>query len=146
LLADSIDGTAYTWNTSSFPDGLYRLKLVVSDSTSNPPGAGRSAERTSALFRVDHTAPEITRLEFRPDGNGLLLDTAGRDGGGIARAGSAVEGKDGSARAPEEGIFEGNEESFHRHIDRNPSGEHVVVVRMLDETGNESVRRATLKR
>jgi len=146
LLSDDIDGTAYTWNTASFPDGLYRLKLVASDSTANPPGTERLTERVSALFRVDHTAPVITELDLARNGKDLVLRAEAHDEGGVAAAACAVDGGDWRQIAPEDGIFDGDEERFTVTFAgaAASAGEHVVVIRVLDESGNQSVRRATL--
>ncbi len=45
LLKDDLDQKFYSWDTTSMPDGAYYLKIVASDSPSNPPKS-RSQRRT----------------------------------------------------------------------------------------------------
>src|SRR6202044_2452139 len=52
LLKDHLDQKAYSWDTSSMPDGAYYLKIVASDERSNPPDQALTAERISDRFVV----------------------------------------------------------------------------------------------
>jgi len=45
------------------PDGAYYLKIVASDSPSNPPNAALRTERESERFEIDNTPPAIQKVE-----------------------------------------------------------------------------------
>src|SRR5262249_49743120 len=53
----------FAWDTTTVPAGLYRLKIVASDSSSNPPGETMERSRESEPFIVDHISPGVA-LEF----------------------------------------------------------------------------------
>src|ERR1700675_1927582 len=62
LLKDKLEQKFYSWDTTSFPDGAYYLKIVASDAPSNPPATALTAERISERFEVDNTPPVIEHL------------------------------------------------------------------------------------
>jgi hypothetical protein len=70
LLAEKISDLFFTFDTRSFPDGYYRLKIVATDATGNAPGKGLTASIESTAFAVDNTAPAITvhHAEIGKDG------------------------------------------------------------------------------
>ena len=50
LLKDKITQRFYSWDTTTMPDGAYYLKIVGSDSPSNPPDQALSNEREADRF------------------------------------------------------------------------------------------------
>ena len=66
LLKDKLDQKFYSWDTTSMPDGAYYLKIVASDSESNPASAALQGERESDRFMVDNTPPDITGIAADP--------------------------------------------------------------------------------
>src|SRR5215472_7958139 len=66
LLKDNLDQKFYSWDTKTFPDGAYYVKIVASDSTSNPPAVALKTERESERFEVDKTPPLIEGLKVSP--------------------------------------------------------------------------------
>jgi hypothetical protein len=63
LLKDKLDEPLFSWDTTSWPEGRYRVKLVVSDEKDNPAGQELTAEQESQSFVIDHTPPVITVKE-----------------------------------------------------------------------------------
>ena len=51
LLKDKLAQRFYSWDTTTMPDGAYYLKLVASDSPSNPPGQALTNERTASASK-----------------------------------------------------------------------------------------------
>jgi uncharacterized protein involved in type VI secretion and phage assembly len=68
LLKDKIDQHFYTWDSTAMPDGPYYLKVVASDSPSNPPANALTAEKESDRFQVNNTQPEIRDLRAETSG------------------------------------------------------------------------------
>ena len=64
LLKEHLKQPIYAWDTSTMPDGWYRVRVVASDEAVNPPGQGLKDERISRLFPVDHTPPVIRILKM----------------------------------------------------------------------------------
>src|SRR6202043_3273200 len=63
LLKDKLEQKFYSWDTTSFPDGAYYLKIVATDAPSNPLATALTAERISERFEVDNTPPVIEHLQ-----------------------------------------------------------------------------------
>jgi len=146
LLEKEFEGLAYTWNTASLPDGLYQLRVTASDRPGNPSGEERTAEKISAAFNVDHTPPEIVRLEVTGAGKGpLRLEATARDRGGcLLRASYALDGRDWRPVSPADGIFDEAEEVFSCVLPDADEGSRGLVFRVADESGNVTARRAAV--
>ena len=70
-LRRGIDEPIFVWDTTMVPNGTYFVRVVASDSPSNPAGAALTGERDSTAFLIDHTPPAIVvssvRVGRRPD-------------------------------------------------------------------------------
>ena len=62
LLKNDLSDRYYSFDASLLPDGGYTVKVVASDAPSHSPGEALYAERVSARFEVDTTAPVIDNL------------------------------------------------------------------------------------
>ena len=62
LLKDKLTQRYYSWDTTTMPDGAYYLKIVASDSPSNPPTQALTNERESERFEIENTPPRIENL------------------------------------------------------------------------------------
>jgi len=58
-LAKNISDTVLSWDTTSWSDGTYELKVVATDAGSNAPGEGLTDEQISRAMVVDNTPPVI---------------------------------------------------------------------------------------
>jgi hypothetical protein len=67
----------YSFDASSLPDGVFRFRLRASDRPSNDPDSALVAERVSDPVVIDHTPPELVKVEKDPDGK--LLRVTVRD-------------------------------------------------------------------
>ena len=62
LLKSNLSDRYYSFDASLLPDGGYTVKVIASDAPSHSPGEALYAERVSARFEVDTTAPVIEKL------------------------------------------------------------------------------------
>ena len=62
----------YSFDAMALPDGVYRFRLRASDRPSNDPAAALVAERVSEPVVIDHTPPELVKVE-RADGKPLRV-------------------------------------------------------------------------
>ncbi|HEY4596227.1 MAG TPA: hypothetical protein VIJ02_07490 [Thermoanaerobaculia bacterium] len=67
----------FSFDALSLPDGVYRFRLRASDLPSNDPDAVLVAERVSDPVVIDHTPPELVKVE--KDRDGKLLRVTVRD-------------------------------------------------------------------
>ena len=74
---DPLPRAELDWNTDTVGDGLYELKVVVSDERSNPPELAQSHELISAPFIVDNRKPELREVKWNAAAHmvtGLAVD------------------------------------------------------------------------
>jgi hypothetical protein len=60
LIKDRITDKAYSFDATLVPDGGYQIKVIASDSPSQPPGSALTGEKISDRFVVDTTSPVIS--------------------------------------------------------------------------------------
>ena len=124
---------SYSWDSETFPDGEYVLRVVASDTPSNPPDQALETEFLSEPFRVDNTGPLVTRIDVA-DG---LLSFLVRDGASpLFRVEYAIDGGDWRVVHPEDGVTDSETEAFEIALDGLESGEHTLAIRARDTANN----------
>jgi hypothetical protein len=132
LNADPVTERNYAWDTTAFPSGLYRVKVVASDRPSNSPDDALTRERESLSFLVDHDPPRVA-LTAKGRGAGIALaDDLTR----ITRAEYAVDGGPWTPIFPEDGIFDSPREQIDLALPDLAAGTHILMVKATDAAGN----------
>jgi sugar lactone lactonase YvrE len=153
LLKDNLDQKFYSWDATAMPDGAYYLKIVASDSASNPPNVALKAERESERFEIDNTPPVIQKLEGNAAGMnadrpmGVAYDfqfTATDLTSGIEKAQYSVDGGEWILLAPAEGISDSKTESYRFTVHGLAPGEHTIAVRAYDRFDNVGAGKTTI--
>lgn len=132
---DKLTSTDYSWDTSTLPEGVYRIMVEASDELANPPDRSTKHSLTSAAVLVDNTPPVFKSLEIR--GRKLVGEVV--DGvGPIARLEVSIAGSDEwRPLFPKDGVFDEAAEQFDADITPLvPAGSHIVAVRAYDTAGN----------
>ena len=134
-LRSGLRGTVFAWDTSSVPDGAYRLKVTASDARSNAPGAALLGERESQIFDVDNTAPRIEVAALRETGGRSVLPFTVRDDHSPIRLVELSQGDDTwQVVYPTDGIPDGLVEQFEVVLDG--PGEGATIIRATDALQN----------
>jgi hypothetical protein len=145
LLKDKLEQKFYSWDTTSFTDGAYYLKIVASDGTSNPAGSALAAERLSERFEVDNTPPVIEHLEATTTAahggspskvNVTVKFTAHEATSSVDRAQYSLDGGDWILVSPAGNISDAPEEKYEFSIGDLSAGEHTIAVRAFDHFEN----------
>lgn len=135
VLRRGLRGTVFAWDTTTIPDGAYRVKVAASDARGNAPGAALVGERDSAVFDVDNTAPRIEVAARRLEGGRLLLPFTVRDAQSpVQRVEIRAGGGDWQVLHPLDGVPDGLVERFE--ADLNGVGDAPVVIRAVDALQN----------
>ncbi|MCS7253456.1 MAG: SpoIVB peptidase S55 domain-containing protein [Armatimonadota bacterium] len=127
------------WDTTKVRDGIYHLRVIVSDRISNPVDA-EQAERIVYPIVVDNTPPEIwypapgEKLTEPPKKLKCYDATTF-----IASAEYRVDGGEWIAAACSDGVFDSKVEDVLVDISRLPAGKHSLELRVRDGAGNERV-------
>ncbi len=134
---ETLEKPATTWDTTGLPDGLYRVRLTVSDSPSNPVDRARTAVFLAPPQRVDNTAPRVT-ASARVAGERLIVEGRAEEpqGGRIAEVRVSIDGGPWQALAPNDGLLDGSDEAFASVLPLPTPGEHDLVVQALDADSN----------
>jgi len=59
---DRLTATSWEWNTETFPDGWYRMRVTSSDAGANAADRALTSSKTTALFVIDNQRPTIEGL------------------------------------------------------------------------------------
>lgn len=125
----------FDWDTTSLPEGLYRVRVEATDELVNPPDRTTKHSRESGIVLVDNTPPVFKALSM----NGRRLNGEVSDGlGPILRIELALAGTDDWRPVfPSDGIFDEASEKFDADVSALvPAGSRIVGVRAYDTAGN----------
>ena len=144
VLKDKVTQHYYSWDTSSMPDGAYYLKVVASDSPSNPMGEALWCERESDRWEVANTPPRIENLRA---GSGILNTKASFDAvsssGPIARATYSIDAGEWKILFPTGELSDAPKESYFLELPGLPVGEHTLAVQVADRFNNTTTAKTT---
>jgi hypothetical protein len=125
------------WDTTIVPNGTYFVRVVASDSPSNPPASALLGERDSTALKIDHTPPAVVVSSVRTEGarTTLVFDVNDADSP-VAR----VEySRDGGVRwtavFPKDGIADSKRERYELTLDGEIS-EIGITIRASDAMNN----------
>ena len=166
-LKDDIKKTSHRWDTITFPDGYYLLKVVARDTSDNPPDKEESAEKVTDPFLVDNTPPRVEKLTHLIPLTPPLIKGVGRikekdsnlksptkyaikgiardETSEIAKIEYSLDAEDWIDIFSEDDILDSKEEPFKFTISSLSSGEHTVVVKLTDSQGNVGTGKVVFK-
>ena len=136
---EKLTKTEYDWDTTTLPEGLYRLMVEATDEAANPPDRVTKHSLESATVLVDNTPPVFKSLGIA----GRRLTGEIVDGlGPISRIEVAIAGSDEwRPLFPSDGVFDEAAEPFDANLGSVvPAGSHILAVRAYDSAGNAVTR------
>ncbi len=139
-------GRDYTLQSGALPDGSYRLRIVASDSPSNPASRARTGELVSAPFIVDNSPPAVEILSMTVREGVAVVRFRVEDGvSGLRRADVSTDGGKWKAVYSTDGIIDSRTEEFRVTTQAFGKGEHVVSLRVYDAAGNLGLGKAAIE-
>ncbi len=132
LNEDPIAEKSFGWDTTAFPSGSYRVKLVASDRPSNSPETSLIRERESLTFLVDHDPPSV-RLEPKGRVASLVLSD---DLTRLVKAEYALDGGRWTPIFPDDGLFDSSREEITLSLPDLKPGSHILMIKATDSAGN----------
>ncbi len=134
---DPLTRAELEWNTEAVPDGLYELKVVVSDERNNPPELALTHEHITPPFAIDNRRPEIRDLAWNP----ATLTLTGRASDAtspLADISYSIDGGELLPVAVRDGVLDDLSEEFSLRPARLSPGSHTLVLRVSDGADNVS--------
>lgn len=146
LLEEELRGTSHPLNTESFPDGAYLIRVVATDSPSNPLNMALSDEEISDPFDIDNTPPKVMELQAKPAVEGRYVVTGKVEDAAsyIKRIQYSIDGGDWKPMFSSDQIFDSREEYFSFSTEALTEGEHTIAVKANDAAGNVSTSRTII--
>jgi hypothetical protein len=166
LLKPNLTDRYYSFDASLLPDGGYTVKVIASDAPSHSPGEALYAERVSARFEVDTTAPVIDSLTATFDGNrdgkpiGQQIHVRFRASdsfSAIKRAEYSLDGGDWQFVEPVGQLSDSKTEGYDFRVTvpqpeaapapmaESTANDHVVVVRAYDRFDNLATAKTVIR-
>ena len=133
LLDSERRAPSYSWDSETFPDGSYVIRVVASDGPSNTPAQALEAEYLSEPFLVDNTGPRVTRIDVADDRLSFMVED---DASPLFRVEYAIDGGDWRVVHPEDGVTDSETEEFEIALEGLEAGEHTLAIRARDTSNN----------
>jgi hypothetical protein len=144
LLKDKITQHFYSWDSTSMPDGAYYLKVVASDSPSNPLDQALQTERESDRWEIANTPPKIENLHAGQAAPATVVSfDAISASGPIAHAQYSVDAGDWQVVFPTGLLSDAPKESYSIGLNNLSPGEHTLAVQVSDRYDNTASGKVT---
>lgn len=144
-LKERVTEKYFSWDTTTFPDGEYRLRVIASDAPSNAPGDVLTARAESDPFLIDNTPPKITALTAARTGANVQVKWHAADAlNDIQKAEYSVDGGDWTVVSPVTRLSDSLELDYDLTIPV-ATGEHVIAVRVYDDYDNVAAEKIVVK-
>ena len=134
----------YAFDTLSFPDGAYLLKVTASDLPSNPTGMQLRAEKISRPMIIDNSLPVIKNFKADRDKTKLVVSFSAEDSiSSIKEVKYLIRPDEWKTIFPLDGICDSKQESFKITVILPSQFDDMITVKVTDSHGNIGVHRAT---
>ena len=141
LLRDKVRERYYSFDSTAFPDGEYRIRITASDSPSNTPENALSGQEESDPFTIDNTPPRITKLSAK----GGVVEWHVADALSLIRKVEySVDGGDWTVVDPVTKLSDAQALDYSLTLKDKASGEHTIAVRATDDFDNVAVEKLTI--
>ncbi len=127
----------YSWDSRLLADGQYVIRILASDSPSNPDHFAKQAAKTSEPFIIDNTPPSISPIKWSHEGNKIKISFLVNDNtSSVDNVEYSLNAGDWKMIFPDDRVYDSLEESFHMELSLEGKGEYTLVVKAMDEAGN----------
>ncbi|MBS3819078.1 WD40 repeat domain-containing protein [bacterium] len=145
ILKKSYPQKIFAFDTLSFPDGVYKIKLEASDSPSNPAGTELKEEKVSRAFKIDNSLPQVVEFQAVREKNQLEVNFTAVDSMSYIKEVKYLIRPHGWRPVfPEDGICDSKQERFRFTLSLSSETHNLITVKVKDSQGNVGVYRETL--
>jgi hypothetical protein len=147
LLKNELAEKYFTVEGDTLPDGKYLIRIVASDSPSNPRSTSLTGELTSTMFDIDNTPPQVQVMsQGIQKGSAVVKFKVVDTVSALRRAEFSIDGKEWETVFSKDGIIDSKTEEFEINLEPLEAGEHAVALRVYDSSGNVGIAKAILQR
>jgi PQQ-like domain len=136
-----LTATTWEWNTETYPDGWYRLRVTASDAAANSPDRALTSSFSTPMFSIDNQRPVIEGLSINyPRATARASDAINV----IAEASYSIDDGPWQLGASDDGLFDDLAEGLRIELPVGlAKGTHTLAVRVADAAGNVGSTSAT---
>jgi hypothetical protein len=130
----ALTATSWEWNTETYPDGWYRVRVTASDAAANSPDRALTSSQTTTMFAIDNTRPTIDGLTVSyPRAQARASDALST----IAEMAFSVDDGAWQLGTSADGLFDDLSEDLRIELPATLArGTHTLAVRVADAAGN----------
>ena len=144
VLQPGWEESIFAFDTLSFPDGTYFLKVTASDTPSNPQGMELMGERMSSPLVIDNSLPDVKSFSAIKTGAGLDVTFQTEDSYSyIEEVKYLVRPDEWHVVFPVDGICDSRTENFKFTVKLPAGAENMITIRVKDSYGNIGVYKQT---
>jgi len=136
LLRSKLRENYFSFDSTTFPDGEYQLRVTASDAPSNTPSDALKIAEDSDPFTIDNTPPAITKLTAA---NGAVRWHAADALSTIRKAEFSLDGGDWTIVDPVTKLSDSGTLDYELRLPAVTPGEHTISVRVEDDNDNAAV-------
>ncbi|MGE0397978.1 MAG: hypothetical protein AB7T06_14860, partial [Kofleriaceae bacterium] len=124
----------WDWNTETYPDGWYRVRVTASDAAANSPDRALMATATTTLFAIDNQRPTIDSLSVAyPRAQARAADAIST----ISEMSFSVDDGPWQLGTTTDGLYDDTSEDLRIDLPVGlPRGTHTLAIRVADAAGN----------
>jgi hypothetical protein len=144
VVKDGWRDSLFVFDTLSYPDGVYFVRLGASDLDSNPPGSELKSEKTSSPLVIDNSLPVVKSFTAAREGSSLDVAFQVEDSfSSIQEVEYLIRPGHWRAIFPADGVCDSRVESFKFRVPLPANAENLVNIRVTDRHHNLGVYRQT---
>ena len=146
LLEEETDQDFLSWDSTSFADGVYEVRVTASDAPSNAASETRTASEIIKGILIDNTAPVVEPMRASREGERLRVSLRAADATSkITRAEYSLNGGEWKPVLPATRLFDSKELAFDFATETVAAGEHTLAARIYDEHDNLATVKSVVK-
>ena len=129
-----LTATTWDWNTETYPDGWYKVRVTASDSAANSPDRALTSSGQTVMFAIDNTRPTIEAMTVSyPKAQARATDGIST----IAEMAFSVDDGTWQLGTTADGLFDDLTEDLRIDLPAGlPRGVHTLAIRVADAAGN----------
>lgn len=134
----------FAFDTLSFPDGVYSVRVQASDSPSNPVEEELKTEKISRPIVIDNSIPMVSNFNAVRNDNKLTINFSTEDSFSyIKKVSILIRPHDWRFIFPIDGICDSMQETFELTLTLPPNFDNLITVKVEDSFGNIGIHRTT---
>ena len=130
----ALTATTWDWNTETYPDGWYRVRVTASDAGGNSPDRALTSTAATTMFAIDNTRPRIENVVVQyPRASAKATDALST----ISEMAYSVDDGPWQLGASADGLYDDLTEDLRVELPAQlVRGTHTLALRVADAAGN----------